>query len=129
MKQGTPNVVLQGFPNGTFTRDEIRGYKIYSALLTQSGTDNPVAVVLENTIGGDIVWTRDNQGIYLGTTSALFDIDKTVFICGQSGYSSDGFTTCFYNSTSVVTVNTFDSTFSLNDQILGKTLIEIRVYP
>lgn len=27
-------------------------YKVYTALLTQTGTDAPVATVLENTLGG-----------------------------------------------------------------------------
>ena len=36
-------------------------YKVYTASLTQTGTDAPVANVLENTIG-DIVWTYSSDG-------------------------------------------------------------------
>jgi hypothetical protein len=38
-------------------------YKIYSATLTQTGTDDPVANVLQNTLG-PIVWTRQSPGTY-----------------------------------------------------------------
>jgi hypothetical protein len=40
------------------------GYRSYTALLTQTGTDTPVATVLENTSNlGD--WTREGGGTYL----------------------------------------------------------------
>ena len=33
--------------------------KVYRALLSQTGTAAPTATVLENTLGGTVVWTRD----------------------------------------------------------------------
>lgn len=51
-------------------------YKVYTALLTQSGTDAPVATVLENTLG-DIVWSRFDTGIYQGTLIGAFKDNKT----------------------------------------------------
>lgn len=50
--------------------------KVYKALLTQEGTSAPVATVLENTLGGPIVWTRLNTGGYLGTLTGAFLVDK-----------------------------------------------------
>ena len=41
-----------------------RPYKVYTALLTQLGTDAPVATVLENTLGEEVVWTRFDVGSY-----------------------------------------------------------------
>lgn len=53
------------------------GVKIYRALLTQTGTDAPVATVLENTLGGTLVWTRSQAGNYVGTLAGAFpDADK-----------------------------------------------------
>ena len=43
------------------------GVKVYRALLSQSGTDAPVATVLENTLVGEVVWTYDNEGFYTAT--------------------------------------------------------------
>ena len=58
--------------------------KVYRALLTQSGTDAPVATVLENTLGGDIVWTRSNVGSYTGTLANAFTQNKT-FLSSSNG--------------------------------------------
>lgn len=38
--------------------------KVYRALLTQTGTDAPVAIVLENTLGGNVVWNYVGVGVY-----------------------------------------------------------------
>jgi len=38
--------------------------KVYVALPTQSGTDAPVATVLKNTLGGEVVWTYVGIGYY-----------------------------------------------------------------
>lgn len=58
-----------------------RPYKVYSALLSQTGTNAPVATVLENTLGGDVVWTRINPGQYLGTLINTFFEFKTIGYC------------------------------------------------
>jgi len=54
-------------------------YKVYTALLTQSGTSAPTATVLENTLGGTVVWTRDLAGQYTATLSGAFTSGKTFF--------------------------------------------------
>jgi hypothetical protein len=51
--------------------------KVYRALLTQTGTDAPTATVLENTLGGTVVWTRDNPGRYDATLAGAFTENKT----------------------------------------------------
>jgi len=50
----------------------------YVALITQSGTNAPVATVLKNTLGGTIVWTRALAGVYTGTLAGAFTTSKTV---------------------------------------------------
>lgn len=52
-------------------------YKKYVALLTQTGTSAPVATVLENTLGGTVVWTRAGEGYYTATLAAAFPLAKT----------------------------------------------------
>jgi hypothetical protein len=53
------------------------GYLVYRALLSQTGTDAPVATELENTLGGTVIWTRNNLGRYLGSLSGAFTDAKT----------------------------------------------------
>ena len=50
--------------------------KVYRALLTQSGTNAPVATVLENTLGGEAVWTRAGENDYRGNLSGAFPSSK-----------------------------------------------------
>ena len=121
-----------------------RPYKVYTALLSQTGTDAPVATVLENTLGYDIVWSRLNAGGYLATATEFTIEDVNKFYCKignrlpsgastnlvsyiveasnlpvGSSSSFEVFTKTILNSTGVVTIG---------DNILEFTPIEIRVY-
>ena len=64
--------------------ENIRPYKVYTALLTQSGTNAPVATVLENTLGISITYSRNIAGIYILTpSSGTFNLNKTTVHIGQ----------------------------------------------
>lgn len=39
-------------------------YKTYRAIVTQTGTNDPVATVLQNTLGETITWNRQGPGDY-----------------------------------------------------------------
>lgn len=53
------------------------GYLVYVALISQDGDPTvPVATVLENTLGGAVVWTRVNPGDYVGTLAGAFPSGK-----------------------------------------------------
>ena len=103
------------------------GYLEYVALLSQTNTDAPVATVLKNTLGGTVVWTRFEAGVYFGTLTGMFPVAKTV--CSpQVLFTSSG------------NVNTRSDFFRANDNAvevdtggsdgeLFNTTIEIRVYP
>jgi hypothetical protein len=66
------------------TVEQLKGYKSYVALLSQSGTAAPVATVLENTLGGTVVWTRGGVGDYVGTLVGAFPVSKTCCIVSPS---------------------------------------------
>lgn len=129
------NVVIQGFPNnGAYTLADLvppAGYNKYVALLTQSGTNAPVATVLENTLGVDITWVRIGTGVYQGQIpDPLFLVNKTWAICGQTGLMADSHTQINYNLDTNLVVATFSYPGgSLSDDILNYTSIEIRIYP
>jgi hypothetical protein len=55
-------------------------YKVYTATLTQRGTENPVANVFENTLTGVLQWTRLNTGDYLATLIGQFESDNVVIM-------------------------------------------------
>ena len=68
-----------GYPAGT---------KIYMALLTQSGTDAPVATVLQNTLGGTVAFTYSGEGDYSGTLAGAFLAAKTVVSFSNPRYGA-----------------------------------------
>ena len=111
-------------------------YLVYTALLTQSGTDAPVATVLENTLGGTVVWTRDGEGLYTATLSDAFTANKT--FCPPSCFhdSNDAgiiFELIGGGTTSALKFGCFSYGIGYVDYIidspLGYIQIEIRVYP
>ena len=98
-------------------------YKVYTAKLTQTGTSNPTAVVLDNTLGGELVWTRQSKGTYRGTLIGAFsDSSKILFPYFFNG-SKDIVSVSITND-DIITIATGAPT----DDVLDDTPIEIRVY-
>ncbi len=65
--------------------------KVYAALLTQTSTDAPTATVLENTLGGDVNFSRQSIGQYVVTcTEKLTRLKTVAFIqMGQTDINGD----------------------------------------
>lgn len=108
------------------------GIKVYRALLTQSGTDDPSSLVLENTLGVDIVWERTSAGTYVATASGVFTVNKTWLRC-SGAVAEDGtspWIAGFYqiNANSVLLASC-DFNEQVIDNVLLSTPIEILVYP
>ncbi len=105
-------------------------YRVYTALLTQSEENPPVATVLDNTIG-DIVWSYSSVGEYTGTLIGAFTLNKTAGFLGSdfANLNSGGRLSNTNGDIDTVNVQTFNlSTVSQSDDILLNTFIEIRVY-
>jgi hypothetical protein len=96
--------------------------------LTQTGGDDPVATVLQNTIG-NIQWYRDGSGYYyVYSDTALFTSGKTFVTVSHSNYNLDGTTPYYIDGTNYVYVMTLNTTWEYTDGILHDTSVEIRVY-
>jgi hypothetical protein len=112
----------------TINGDPVVRYKKYIALISQTGSAAPTVVVLENSIG-DIVWTRDSTGIYEGTLTGAFTLDKTYTM--MSVVLVDGIVNVFRFSDDVVrvaTTNLHSPTAAYHDSHLFNNTIEIRTY-
>lgn len=105
-------------------------YKVWKGFLTQSGTNAPVATVLENNLGGTIVWTFDSTGSFRGTLSNAFTADKTfLFPSMDSGLvaGSEAVLAAGWISASLISVSNLQGDFTpVND--LGRGYLEIEVY-
>lgn len=104
---------------------DYRNYKVYTALLTQTGTNAPVATVLENTLGA-ITLNYTSAGSFTATSSSLFTLNKTsVFTQELFGLDSKS----FQQVTSASNINLYTSSGgSYISGLYNNTLIEIRVY-
>jgi len=113
-------------------------YKEYTATVTQSGTSAPIPVVLNNTLGGTLVWSRGGTGDYLATLTGAFPTDnKVIILTSFSGSNLDPL-----NNVALTTygVNDVDSLYfstavidntgarTISDSVMNISLI-IRVYP
>lgn len=114
----------------TFTTLPARPYKVYSALLNQSGTNAPVATVLENTLGGTVVWSYDDVGFYSATLSGAFPLAKTFFTAqsGGSGVSLIMYSNEAGEPSNSITLETNLNGTPTNGQMYYAS-VEIRVYP
>ena len=102
-------------------------YKVYTALLTQTGTSAPTAVVLENTLGFEPTWLYSSTGLY-STTNPIFQNNKTTVNIFQNinGYSYLFYGYIIGNIIYIGSVFLFSNIAQNN--LLTNTGIEIRVY-
>jgi hypothetical protein len=108
-------------------------YKVYTALLTQTGTADPTAVVLENTTGQTINWIYGGfPGYYIATYSSTFDPQKTFILIGSGSMSINQNISLmagigFSNNLIEIFAATLNN--PSQDNVLKNTAIEIRIYP
>jgi hypothetical protein len=110
-------------------------YKVYSALITQIGTDAPTATVLQNTLGVTMTWSRVAEGVYKVTASSgIFLEAKTWTIINNINIASAGYFDINRGSDTEVVVasSIYDSgtpPYIPADGIISALSLEIRVYP
>jgi hypothetical protein len=114
-----------------YTLDDIRGYKVYTALASQTGTSAPTAIVLENTLGASGSFSYQAPGIFNYTNTGVFTSDKTIIFCTKDAneetpaYIIEGKRT---SDNVVQFIVKATATDDLTNGALNKANIEIRVY-
>ena len=105
-----------------------RPYKVYTALLSQSGTTAPVATVLENTLGFNLpLWSYNFPGDYSVYVPTLNTPNKIALFIGQTGWNDSTFH--FYQQGTDLYLDTRNRlTNRADDLITLPVTIEIRVY-
>ena len=116
-------------------------YLSYVAVLKQQDTNDPIAIVLENTLPEVPVWSRDSTGYYrLSAVNEIFKTNKTVSFIG-SNYDSPLGTMKFGRADNngsdterVIWLNVYNTLFEPADISAGGSsfydvYVEIRVYP
>jgi hypothetical protein len=105
-------------------------YKVYSALISQSGTGAPTAKVLKNTTGATFSFTRGGTGSFTVTASSnVFTTNKTasLYSLNTGGGYSNAMMNFWYAGATIFFIETL-SAGSLTDGIMIDTFIEVRIY-
>ena len=106
-------------------------YLKYVALITQSGTSAPTAHVLENTLGGTVVWSRTSTGVYRATLAGAFTENKTALYATEGAPANGSVINevrFFRVNADYILLNTRGND-ALVDSNIADLTVEIRVYP
>jgi hypothetical protein len=133
--------IVQGGETKKVTVSNLRPYKIYKALISQTGTNAPTAIVLENTFGQVPTYSYYGVGNYTLTfTGTPLTDNKTIPSENSTRVSyfrlnnstGDGDVDYGYgfkkNSTNEITIYSFSSNGSASNDVLEGNLIEIITY-
>jgi len=92
------------------------GKRVYKALISQSGTNAPTAVILENTLGEVPTFSYAATGRYrLLTSASILDINKINIICQFAACAKVSFRV---ESTTSLLMQLFDDTFTRVDDLI-----------
>lgn len=103
------------------------GYRSYTALLSQTGTDAPTAIVLENTLQLNPTYFYNGEGAYhIEDLSGLFTTNKTLVLAQGTG---SGVISININDTTIIEIGCNNINGGLTqDGLLLNAAFEIRVY-
>ncbi len=103
-------------------------YSSYTALLTQTSTNAPVATVLSSNLTGTFTWARTGVGVYTLTASAATFIAGKTIVFLNAG-SSPSLITGERTSDTVLTIKTFTpSSGAATDAAITGGSFEVRIY-
>ena len=110
-----------------------RPYKVYSAILVQSGTNPPVATVLENTLG-NVTYSKVITGFFTATTSFVMPSNRTFISISNSvantGNLSINLVNKNTNNNNQIYIETYNSSGVRTDSTILQNIMyfEIRIY-
>lgn len=112
-------------------------YKVYTALLTQSGENPPIVTELENTTDFVLTFTRASDGRYTSNTF-LADSSKITITCSIGFYNVGTYLDGITLSSSIsgagpgniyFELRTANNGVGLEDNLLTNAVLEIKIYP
>ena len=115
-------------PTKNFTVDSVvqagLGYTVYTALLTQTGNNAPLATILKNNTNATLTWSRVGNGDYNVTASSnLFTNNKTIVFVNAGSHSNTHNVYWERVSDTVIKIKTHNS-----DNDLTNASFEVRIY-
>lgn len=128
---GLPDNDVNGFELWNAFRSITKPYRVYTAILSQTGTSAPDATVLHDELG-DITLGYSGVGVYtLDSSGSSFTANKTTVIVGAGdGNPNERYLTAAGTTSSIQFFSYLLSggTYTLTDGQMTSIFIEIRVY-
>jgi hypothetical protein len=127
---GTSSEYLMADGSVTTFTPQALPYKVYTAIVSQTAGGIPTAIVLENTLGGAVTWSKNQVGFFYMNSTGLFTLDKTIVLSSNGlNYEDTSNYHITWDNDSTDTIRLYTSTdIEPKDDLLRKSLIEIRVY-
>lgn len=131
--------IVQGGTTKKVSAKNLRPYKAYVALVTQTGTNAPTSIILQNDFASVPTWTRTGVGSYnLAFPNSSLTPNKTVpstnskqvfnRLIVDDGSGSAGVGYCYKSDLNNIKLYSFADVETLGDDGLADHLIEIFVY-
>jgi len=124
---GLPDNATNGFQLWNAFRKLSRPYKVYTAQISQSGTNAPGATILLNELG-TVTFARIGTGTYTMTFSTPLTATNKVFFVINNADPSNAITTFTIDSTTQITIYKYNAAGSLADNIFFGSTVEVRLY-
>jgi len=105
-----------------------RPYKVYTALLTQTGSNIPAVTVIENTLGATISYSLGGTGFVVATSSTTSFTDPNKVFISISNGNGAGFFSVLRIQTNQVRIVQQNIAGANTDGLLQTANFEIRVY-
>lgn len=107
-------------------------YKVYTALISQTGTNPPEIIVLENTLGFELTPKYQGAGSYtLDCVEQIFNENKTTFAFNQNVNNMPAFISMSTNGENSILIKAINPlTMTEEDGLfpIGNSCIEIKIY-
>lgn len=101
---------------------------IYKAIITQTGTSDPVATVIYSNYVGSIVWTRTGVGNYRATLTGAFPAAKTFVMTGTPTNGTNYSIGVLRGSDDYIFMDSFTNGV-LTDGTINNQTVSFEVYP
>jgi hypothetical protein len=109
------------------TGANVRPYKVYLAVINQSGTGAPSSSWNYDEFSTTLTWARTAVGSYTLTSSGTEFANLKTYVQITTGNSVLGWIGVVRTSTSVLTFKTYDGTQTLADSVLSSAQLEIKI--
>lgn len=110
--------------------EALHNYSTFTAIVTQAGTADPTAVVVDNKLSGTPtpVWARTGAGKYTLTMTGAFTAGKTIIELKDFNIGWGEKVKAYWVDANTIAIESGSSTDYIDDDVITSMPIEIKVY-